>query len=122
MIELYASIYDRLRTVLDRVFYERIKEPEKIIYPYATFTLASSSDQNNRMTFILEIDIWDNNQDTSTLETLTWDVKKAIDHYVFDNTDVSYHAYIINILNIPDEDENLRRRQLRFEFKTYLRS
>lgn len=122
MIEFYASIYDRLKTVLNRVYYERIKEPDKVIYPYATFSLASSTDQNNRITFILEVDIWDDDQDTSNLETLTWETKKAIDHYVFNDLDISYHAYVLNILNIPETDENLRRRQLRFEFKTYIRS
>jgi hypothetical protein len=81
--------------------------------------MPTSTETENRDDIILEIDIWDNMADTTRLETLTTTIDNSIHRskYIDSNLQVSF--YKINRLQIPDSDETIHRRQLRYQCKTY---
>lgn len=127
MIELLSVIYAKLLVVHPRVFLERA--PDKTQFPYVTYNLPTSDEQENREDFILEVDIWDNKTDTTVLETLTSTIDgngaitgatglNRLHHY--ENGVLQADFYRINRLQLPDPDEKIRRRQLRYEVKAYL--
>lgn len=93
--------------------------PEGTAYPYITYNLPNSNEQEFREDFILEVNIWDKSSDTTALETLTDNVDKKINRlkYIDENMQVSF--YRINRMMIPDPDPNIRRRELRYQVKTY---
>lgn len=115
MINLKKSIYSKIDAVADRVYDSRT--PTNSAYPYVNINYPNigESDQSFRSTIILEIDIWDNDTDTTALETLADNIDVALNRYV--DTTLFYRVYRLNPyrFELDDPDENIRRRQLRYQ-------
>ena len=119
MISLLTYIYNQLKLVHSNVYFEQA--PENATFPYIVFKLPNSTENEAREDFILEVDIWDNNSDTTTLETLTNNIDTQLNRTHHTETNVVCSIYRINRLMIPDPDPNIRRRQLRYQVQTYFR-
>lgn len=130
VIEFKKMIFNFLGTVADRV-YEGWAAPNTP-YPFVTYNLSSSSTDENMVMerFTLEVDIWDNKPlDTTALDTLTGSIDGNGNitsatglhrkHYYSSGILIA-DCYRIGRLEIPDEDPNIRRRQLRYEILVYL--
>jgi len=94
------------------------------IFPYVVFKFTSSTNLvSDREDIILEIDIWDTQKDgydaTLNVELLTDKIDKFLkkNRHIDDNQFLMFQK--INRLNLPDEDTNVRRRQLRYVVKYY---
>jgi hypothetical protein len=121
MNHLLSLIYAKLVAVHPRVYQRKVPTNVTPVFPYVVFRFPSSSLIDKREDFVFEVDIWDNKpNDTSTLETLTANISKALDYKLFSNSNVSTNVYKINQLQIDDPDETIMRNQLRFQAKTYL--
>lgn len=129
-IELKKMIYTFLKTKANAV-YPADSVPANANLPYVTYSLAQSfTNENLTMEiFSLEVDCWDNNPDTTTLDTLVGSIDGDGSltaasglhrkRYYVANT-LQTCIYREARLEIEDPDPNIRRRQLRYEVQTYL--
>ena len=114
MINMFKSVYSRVDAVADRV-YDTIS-PQTATYPYAviTYPTVSENDESTRQEYILEIDVYDNLTDTTRLEELVIDIDNALNRVVDSANFYKIYRNSPYLLRLPDEDENLRRIQLRY--------
>lgn len=113
------SIYARLSTVCDRVFSERVEIDTT--FPYVVYKISDSDALDSREDFMITVDIWDNNSDTTALETLTNSVADALNYYIYEDDYSFYHAYKQRQLEVPDPNPSIHRRQIIFVLKTYMK-
>lgn len=123
MIELLKVINTKLRSVTSRSYFDIA--PNQAEFPYVTYRLPVSNDidgcpNGNREDFILEIDIWDNITDTTRLETLAQQIDDEMQRTHEYNSNVAVSFYRLNRLMLPDTDQTINRRQLRYRLPTYL--
>lgn len=85
------------------------------------YRFPTSNPNEWREDFILEIDIWDQPPDgsTVTLQTLADEIDRALNRLRYTSTNWTTRIYRINRLMIPDPDPTIRRRQLRYELRTF---
>lgn len=122
MATKYKFVTDTIMTVTNDVYPE--KAANKAKYPYVVYRFSSDYEiERNARGIFLEIDIWDskksNYDELTAIENLTDQIEKLFDYkrYLDDN-----HLLIFSKLGrspIPDEDDNIIRRQLRFLIKSY---
>jgi hypothetical protein len=99
-----------------RVHYE--VAPEDAPYPFLAYILNNSTDDGTTERFVLEIDGWDNQADTTALETLMSDLDAELHRrtvMIDDNLSATY--YRENRLTIKDPDAQLRRRQYVYQVR-----
>jgi hypothetical protein len=127
ILELQKQIVTFLKTKSTRVYFE--EAPDNATYPYVVYNLPNSISAFNREDFSLEIDVWDNVNNTTALETLVGNIDGNGD--LTNPTGLNYkNIYVSNKLAatfyresrliIRDEDKRIKRRQLRYRIKTYL--
>jgi len=120
LIDLLTAIHSKLVNVTTKAYLE--KAPSNTAFPYITYKLPSSDnpDESNLENFIIEIDIWDNKADTTALETLTTNIDNEFERTNTTQNNTYVHFFRVSRLMIPDPDEKIRRRQLRYLAKTYI--
>ena len=115
MVTLKQAIYSLINAVATRVYDSRT--PTTKIYPYVNiiYPTIGEADESFRQNIILELDIWDNETDTTALETLTDAIDKKLNRYV--DNGLYFRVYRLNPyrFELDDSDENIRRRQLRYQ-------
>lgn len=117
MINLLELITTKLKEVNSRVYLEQA--PERTEFPYLVYTLPNSTEQEQREDFILAITVWDDSNDTVILETLADNVDKKINRLKYIDGNIQVCFYRINRLMLTDPNPNIRRRELRYQAKTY---
>lgn len=125
MVNFIKSIRDYLLTKSDRVYFQRA--PDTAPFPYVVFDLPTSNDTRPSQDFYLEIDGWDNNQDTNALENLIDSIDgdgdnlnpTGLNNKTLSTVDVTATFHRQNRGNIPDEDKRINRRQLRYSVRVY---
>lgn len=121
MIELQRYIVQQLKHIHPRVYLEWA--PQGAIFPYVVYNLPTSEEAIYREDFVLEIDIWDQPADGSTvvLQKLADKIDCELHRFSYlDSSGWFTRFFRINRLMIPDPDVTIRRRQLRYECKTYM--
>jgi hypothetical protein len=120
LIDLLTAIQSKLSNVTTKAYLE--EAPSNTVFPYITYKLTSSNSpyENNLEEFILEIDVWDNQSDTTALETLATNIDIELQRSMKIQGNANVRFYRVSRLMIPDTDETIRRRQLRYWLKTYI--
>lgn len=119
MIDLQKFIVAELKKIHSRVYQEWA--PQGAVFPYVVYRLPVSNPSEWREDFILEIDVWDQPADgsTVTLQTLADSIDRALNRLRYTGDGWNTRIYRINRLMVPDPDPTIRRRQLRYELRTY---
>jgi len=120
LIDFLTYIYQQLSTCSDRLFLELA--PQGTLFPYVTYNVPTSLYGENREDFILEVDVWGNDTNTFDIEVMTDNIDRLLNKSKMLDSNIQVSIYRINRMMIPDEDENVRRRQLRYQCKTYFRN
>jgi len=89
-------------------------------FPYVVYSLPTSNEIEHREDFILEINLWDRGADTTVLEELTQNMDDALNRKHHLDTGLLIIIYRINRMMIPDPDQEIRRRELRYQARVYL--
>ncbi|MDK2800567.1 MAG: hypothetical protein PWQ70_2186 [Clostridiales bacterium] len=96
---------------------------DKEQFPMAIFKFPNINEVEYRNDLILEIDIWNGATANKViqLEQLTDEIDKKLNRlkYIDDDMQVTIYRLSPYRLNITDEDETIKRRQLRYICKTY---
>lgn len=102
-IELRKDINSILKQLKCPVFYRRATD--KVKFPYIVYTLKDVGDSK-----LIEIDYWDNDSDTTVIETLADDVFFLLDKETLTNENHSISFYHNQDKQwLDDEDKNLSR-------------
>ena len=126
MINIQAYIQAYLESKHTRVYFE--EPPKKPTYPYVVYDLPNSVDDGSLENFVLDVDGWDDNQDTTALETIMaaidGDGKKLNPSGLHRKTIIipdvlSITFYRENRLALRDEDPSIRRRKIIYQARTY---
>lgn len=118
MIALRKSLTTFLKTIHPRLYFQRA--PSTAVFPYLVFDFQLYPDGESFELCTLAVDGWDNNPDTTELETLMALVK-SLDKKSLTNTEQSVTFYLDNMLPLTDDDESIRRRQYNFSGKLFRR-
>lgn len=116
-VDLKSVIITQLKTLTNNVY------PEKVIsstFPYIYCKLASSENysENKTKTTNLEINIIDNISDTTRIDNLCDQIITLLDNSICTKNSRSIKVFNTNKQEIPDTDQNIRRRLLLFEIKS----
>lgn len=120
MIELRVELNKLLKEIHPRVYF--MKAPDTATFPYIVYDLPQSFTDDDLEVFNLDIDIWDNNTDTTEIESLANQIWKALDRLNFINDDVQFSIYRQSRHTVEDDDPRIRRRTLIFSVRYYDRS
>lgn len=117
IFELRQEIQRILETLATRVYY--YSAPEDASFPYIVFDFPNSIDSGALENFVLDIDGWDINQDTTVLITLmdTIDDELHKKNIVLDN--LGFVLYRDSRQNLTDEDKRIRRKKYIYQARTY---
>lgn len=117
MVNFITSIRTFLLTKHASVYFQ--KAPASAEFPYLVFDLPTSFNNAPSEDFLLEIDAWDNNQDTTILENIIDSIDEELNNKIisFDKYKAIFRRE--NRLTLPDEDPTLNRRQLRYTVRVY---
>lgn len=107
--QLRPILQTQLRTVADRVFYEHTKgEPT---FPYVVYDISSFTYGEVINQLQLEVNAYDNADDTTTLETLADSIWTLFDHKYYIDTNLEFSAYqnVRNNIDVPEKKIHQRR-------------
>ena len=121
MIKLRTQINNLLKTYHPQVHFQ--KAPDTAKMPYIVFDFPNSFDNENQEVFSFDIDIWDDKNDTTALETLASSLWKGLNYYRYTDADIQFSIYRENRLPPLDEEEiNVKRRKLIFQVRYFDRN
>lgn len=118
MIDLGNLIDARLKEVHSRVYVEQA--PQGTVFPYVVYILPNSTEENHREDFILEVQVWGNSKNTNEINNIAHNIDKKLNRLKYLDTNMQTSIYRVNRLMVPDPDPAIRRRELRYNCKTYL--
>ena len=117
MIPLGQFIDAELKKDADRVYHEEATEGAD--FPYVVYNFPNSLDDELREDFVLTVDIWGLAPHTLPIETLASNISRRLNRVIHVDGDIATRIFKINHLAIPDPDTTIRRRQIRFECRTF---
>lgn len=117
MIELRKSIMKILMQYHDDVYYQH--STDRTGFPYVVYEFPSSFLTQEQETFTLDVDVWDNNNDTTVLETIATDIWRGLHKLHYMDEKVQFTIYRDNRLAPIDDNKSIKRRKLIFELKYF---
>ena len=118
MIELRKVIVRELRKHHDKVYYH--KAPADIEFPYIVYDFPNSFMNDDQEVFNFDVDVWDNRNDTTELETLASNIWREFNRYRYVDDNIQLSIYRENRLPPLDEQEkNIKRRKLIFQLRYF---
>lgn len=120
-IDVANVIRAEIRKVFAATHYDRA--PVGTAFPYAVFKCPSSFQrEDGAQTLMLEVDIWSNTGNNITaLEATTILISSQLHNFVYSDPNMALQIKKESVLDIPEQEEQIRRRLLRFTIKYYSR-
>jgi hypothetical protein len=118
MLSMGDKIDIELKKVAENVYHANIPDSCNTL-PVVVYKLPSSISGEIREDFNLVIDIWGDSLDTRNLEQIVVDISQALDRKKFLLSDIAFKLYKNGQFEMEEPEENLERRRLSFECKTY---
>lgn len=117
-IELRKVVTKLLKKVNKQVYYE--SATDKATYPYIVYNFDTVNlDNYPRDDIFLTIDVWDQGENSTKIETLADNIESALNMENKPSDKVLPTFYLDDRRSISDEDETIRRRQLKFTIQNY---
>lgn len=118
MLELRKELTKLLRAHHPIVFF--VTAPKDASFPYVVFDLPNSFDNEQQEVFSLDVDVWDNKDDTTEIETLSSILWKKMNYHHHVDEHIQFSIYRSNRLPPLDEKEtDLKRRKLMFQLRYF---
>lgn len=116
MIEFLKALTAILRVIHSETYHDR-NPKTTVVYPYATFDFDSEQLERNQEGFYLDIDVFDSNASYVRLFTLETAIKDGLAYRRELNEEVNLIFSFLGSNKVPTNDNNLKRRNLRFYVK-----
>lgn len=118
MIELRKVISSELKKYHNKVYYHNASKDQS--FPYVVYNFPNSFMNDDQEVFNLDVDIWDNKDDTTELETIACNIWRGLHRYRYIDENIQFSIYRDNRLPPLDEGEkNIKRRKLIFEVRYF---
>ena len=89
-------------------------------YPYITFNLPNSFSNEQQEVFVLDVDIWDNKDDSKAIDELASLLWKKLNYYEHVDEDIQFSIYRdIRLPPLDEKERNLKRRKLTFQLRYF---
>lgn len=118
MIELRKATLKELKKHYNKVYFHQA--PKDVTYPYVVQSFPNSFVNEDQEIFNMDIDVYDNQDDTTELETIAGDIWRSFKRFNYIDENIQFSIYWLNRLPPLDEDEkHLKRRKLIFEVRYF---
>lgn len=117
MIELRKALNAQLKTVHPRVYFQ--VAPELADFPYLTFEFITTDDGEGQELAIIDVDGWDINPDTTTLETLMTALNTAINKRVISSGNMTATLFLDRKIPLIDDDPLIKRRKYIYQARMH---
>ncbi len=108
----------KLLTSIHADSHQEVNQAEEVVYPYLTYTYSSEAIEFGSEGFYLDIDLFMRGSSFSPLTALENKLKNSLDRHLV-MTDVALFRFRFNgSTPIPTQDNDLKRRNIRFYIKT----
>lgn len=119
MKEVRQAIVSQLKTVHPRVYF--LKASNTAQFPYLVYTIQITDLGDGLRVVTLDVDGWNNQDDTTALEDLMINVKNALNRNLVINNNLFLSFYLDRQLALTDDDPQLNRRTNIFMGRLYER-
>jgi hypothetical protein len=133
MLEIRKAIRNQFESVFSglpvKLYYQ--KAPENATLPYLTFDIVNSTDDGTLERFVLDVDGWDNKENTTALETLMYDIDFMLHRrtiFIQDTNNVyipeqqlAITFYRENRLTFDEQEKRLNHRRYIYQIRTHER-
>lgn len=117
MIELRSVLEQELLHIHPRVYHQRSVKDK---FPYVLYNLSPGFVLDDQEVFDLDIDIWDNKDDTTDLETLASEIWNQFNRYRYLDENIQFSIYRGSRSPLIDNKErNIKQRQLIFQLRYF---
>jgi hypothetical protein len=121
MIELRKALMAHLKTIHPRVYFQ--VSPDDAVYPYLVVDFPNNSDDGEGLqAVVVDVDGWDNNTDTTLLETLMKAVNDGLNKKTLTNESLAVNFYVDTKLSLTDTDPRIRRRKYTYQARLFERT
>jgi hypothetical protein len=118
--DLKKLVQTKLKTLTTNVYHELADKDA--VYPHIVFTFRRIDLQDlRRQDYILEVDVWDKEKDTTRVDNLADSVENLLQAQNLPQEHILPTFYLIDRRNILDEDKNIKHRQIQFQIQNYER-
>lgn len=118
--DLKKLVQTKLKTLTTNVYHELADKDA--VYPHIVFTFRRIDLQDlSRQDYILEVDVWDKEKDTTRIDNLADSVENLLQAKNLPQEHILPTFYLIDRRNILDEDKNIKHRQIQFQIQNYER-
>lgn len=118
--DLKKLVQTKLKTLTTNVYHE-IADKDAV-YPHIVFTFRRIDLQDlSRQDYILEVDVWDKEKDTTRVDNLADSVENLLQAQNLPQEHILPTFYLIDRRNILDEDKYIKHRQIQFQIQNYER-
>lgn len=117
MIELLKFVYGQL-SVLGHGVYDDLP-PAGTKYPFIQYTVYEPYRNNNPELYTLTVDIWDRNNGTFRVETVTSEVDAILENLYYNNECISATVKRQSRQPVGDPDQEIKRRQLNYQIRLF---
>lgn len=111
-LELRKALLSELKKTHSNCFYEIV--PELVTFPYVVFEIENVGEQ-----YQVEINVYDKNTSTVTVETLADNIEKYFYRYIYRDASQFFAMYLNTRNNVAEEDRSIKRRRLLFDLKHF---
>lgn len=118
--DLKELVQTKLKTICTDVYHERALD--NAIFPHIVFNFERIElGDLSRQDYVLAVDVWDNAQDTTTVDGLADSVENLLQAENLPQDHVLPTFYLIDRKNLIDQDKDIRHRLVRFQIQNYER-
>ncbi|TYS68658.1 hypothetical protein FZC76_06845 [Sutcliffiella horikoshii] len=117
MIELRNALKPLLTLHYPKVYYQKV--PDIIIYPHVVYDLPTSFVDEDIEVFNLDVDIYDNNLDTTSIEEISDKFWRGLDKARYLDENIQFTIYRENRLPPINTDTNINQRKLIFQLRYF---
>lgn len=115
MIQIAPVIRTELLKHADRVYLHNA--PATKVFPYVVFHFPTCFSLAGQDILNLDVDVWDNSPDTTTLDTLARNIWNSLDRLCHIDNDQQFSIFRMNRLMLDDDDPQIQRRKLIFQLR-----
>lgn len=120
MIDVRRTIHLHLETIHPSVHY--LKAPEDETFPYLVYEIEITHIEDDLHMVTLDIDGWDDNEDTTPLELLMNNVQKNLNRKTIFNENLAMFLTLDRKFSVTDPNPQLNRRRYIFSGRLYERN
>ena len=95
--------------------------PDTAKYPYSVFSARRLSDSDGRMSYVLEINVWDQHNYYSRAESVMDELEQKLHRCNHITDDFLIRLFKGQRQNVPDTDKTIKRVREQFEMYVYQR-